>query len=1540
MKSGEAIFGLLYLWIGAVHTIDVQLRGPRFTIEPTSRAEFSNSSGTAIPCAADGRPLPIITWVKNEGQVIQDILGLRHVRHDGSLVFSPFSPDEYRADVHTATYRCVATNSVGAIASRDVNVRAVVNQKYEIHLFDEFILKGNMAVLRCPVPSFVSDYVRVTSWERVDGFLITPGIISGKYGMLENGDLYFRDSSERDAAYSFRCHTENLITREKKVSTNYSKIIVTEPHHNQPPRITRRSTRIRATAGHRTTLTCVAQGHPTPIYKWTRSIAGQRSMADLDSSIRQEGGVLIFTKVGRSDAGRYSCHASNSVGEDRADMELIVEEPLRVSIAPQELQLDVGRSALFNCSVEGYPVGNVVWKKDTKFITSNSRVQFPTPTSLQLRQLKRQDSGMYQCFVHRDSGSSQAAARLVIGDLAAQFKLAFPEKTVRPGSFVSLICIATGNPAPQVKWTLDDIWTLSTRPGVLVSTYLSNGGDVISYVNITSADVTDSGVYTCTAFNEAGKATHSRRLNVFGSLFIRPLNNLTALAGGTFRVMCPFGGYPFDSIVWKRDNRVLPSNQRQHVFQNGTLVISEVQPEVDDGRYSCEVRSQQGSPVSRTFRIAIRTGPKIASFSFRDNLHEGMRTAVTCIVTAGDGPLTTSWLKNGQPLEDEADTLIVYADEGFVSTLTLKNLVYRHNGNYTCVARNDVAEGSHSATLTVKVPPRWIIEPSDISAVSGRPAKIDCQADGVPLPHVRWKVSTGEPPEKFKTIVSSSHVHILVNGSLNFQSVETSDDGYYLCEANNGVGTGLSTVVRLSVHSAPQFHSKYAMITARRGERTVMECRALGDKPMSFSWKKNGITLDPLIETRYSQLSEETPLGGQSRLTIEKVEKKDSALFTCAALNDYGDDSKNMQLTIQDIPDAPMSTEVHDVSSRSVRLSWSKPFDGNSPITHYTVMWRQIGGQNTGGPLTVPGAETTLVIRGLKPKNRYFFRVKCENSLGESQFGAEVAVTTLEEPPRRAPHGIRATSISSRSINVTWQISRDDEPDSIDGYYVGYNSHSKSEPYNFKATNATLANSQSFVIIGLSPITDYSVIVQAFNGRGAGPPSEPVIVRTLEFDRPATPIIKTYYATAKTIKLSWEPPSAPNSPVSGYILNHKMDGRDWHEVHLNGDRNSYTLHDLQCGTSYSFYLVAFNSAGHGNASEIISAKTDGTAPITPDKDRLLTVNSTSVCINLNSWHNGGCPISFFVIQYRSSGIHEWTLVSNNIIPEQQNITITDLAPGSWYNLLITARNDAGTTDSEYIFATLTLTGEHPPRPSEVSDINSAFYRHLTITVPVVSSIIVLIVVLCAVCFITRRRTTDRVQRMPEGVDGNDPIKPENVPLSVTYDSTQEPTYYPAPYASSRVPSYTEHCIQNTNVNQKNMGTFGSARSGYTYDIPYPPRRSEKGEGKYEAPAIYFPAYHHTGIEIRSRRDRVIYSVSERNRRKQEKKRSWRDSGDGSSSTDTENEDILFAVQSTEERVFRDEARESETECDRLWKTYESCQYEDTKRWQAEHAVLS
>ncbi|GFS52696.1 down syndrome cell adhesion molecule [Trichonephila inaurata madagascariensis] len=353
---------------------------------------------------------------------------------------------------------------------------------------------------------------------------------------------------------------------------------------------------------------------------------------------------------------------------------------------------------------------------------------------------------------------------------------------------------------------------------------------------------------------------------------------------------------------------------------------------------------------------------------------------------------------------------------------------------------------------------------------------------------------------------------------------------------------------------------------------------------------------------KYRLVNEELVDGDRTKLIIEKAERKDSALFTCTAINDYGEDSMNIQLTVQDIPDAPQNLEVHDISSRNVRLTWNKPFDGNSPILQYTVMWRQINdkingetflGDIAGGPITVPGSETTLTVRGLRPKTRYFFRVKCQNTLGESQFGAEVAATTLEEPPRHAPEEVRAITLSSRAINVTWKVSVEDTDDSIEGYYVGYKLYGSPDTFTFKPVESIKGRTQYFIVSNLNRFTEYSIVVQAFNARGAGPPSEEVMTRTLEFDPPGIPVIKTYYATSTAIKLSWELSALPSAPISGYILHHRLEDHHWQETHLNGDQNVYTLRDLQCGSTYYIYLVAFNSVNQGNSSEVISAKTNG-----------------------------------------------------------------------------------------------------------------------------------------------------------------------------------------------------------------------------------------------------------------------------------------------------------------------------------------------------------
>ncbi len=48
---------------------------------------------------------------------------------------------------------------------------------------------------------------------------------------------------------------------------------------------------------------------------------------------------------------------------------------------------------------------------------------------------------------------------------------------------------------------------------------------------------------------------------------------LKVVAGKTMSVTCPVAGYPISSIVWEREGRQLPINDRQRVFPNGTLII-------------------------------------------------------------------------------------------------------------------------------------------------------------------------------------------------------------------------------------------------------------------------------------------------------------------------------------------------------------------------------------------------------------------------------------------------------------------------------------------------------------------------------------------------------------------------------------------------------------------------------------------------------------------------------------------------------------------------------------------------------------------------------------------------------------------------------------------------------------------------------------------------------------------------------------------------------------------------------------------------------
>lgn len=140
-------------------------------------------------------------------------------------------------------------------------------------------------------------------------------------------------------------------------------------------------------------------------------------------------------------------------------------------------------------------------------------------------------------------------------------------------------------------------------------------------------------------------------------------------------------------------------------------------------------------------------------------------------------------------------------------------------------------------------------------------------------------------------------------------------------------------------------------------------------------------------------------------------------------------------------------------------------------------------------------------------------------------------------------------------------------------------------------------------------------------------------------------------------------------------------------------------------------------------------------PLAPSHSAFVSPNVSFVRLFLNKWDDSGCPISHFVIQYKPFKQNVWILHSNHILPEQEVVTITDLVPGTWYNLLVTAENEVGTTETEYQFATLTITGA-TIAPLAISESRyQSFFDDPIIIIPALSALVVLITIGATIAYI-------------------------------------------------------------------------------------------------------------------------------------------------------------------------------------------------------------
>ncbi|XP_045126204.1 Down syndrome cell adhesion molecule-like protein Dscam2 isoform X42 [Portunus trituberculatus] len=1721
--------------------------GPVIVEEPDNRVDFSNSTGANIHCSVRGHPKPSVVWVRAEdGTAIGDVPGLRRVLANGTLMFPPFRAKDYRQEVHAQVYRCQASNPHGSVHSRDVHVRAVVPQTYQVEADNEHVIRGNSAIIKCEIPSFVADFVGVQAWVDSEGQTYYPNShnpnYDGKYLVLPSGELHIRSVSSEDGFKSYKCRTVHRLTQETRLSATAGRLVISEPVAFSGPKVPSQDLiRTSHPQGSSLSLFCVSQGHPVPQFRWFKfNENGRKASVELGERIKQVGGTLIIREAKVEDSGKYLCVVNNSVGGESVETVLTVTAPLSAQVEPKVQTVEFGRPATFTCTYRGNPVKSVSWLKDGTPIEHKEAV-------LHINSVGREDKGMYQCFVRNDQESAQATAELKLGGRfePPQLTYTFETSTLQPGSSVYLNCVAAGNPTPEITWELDGT-RLSNSERMQVGQYVTVNGEVVSHLNISGVLTNDGGQYACVASSTVGSVKHAARLNVYGLPNIRPMDKVAVVAGENMIVHCPVAGYPIDSIVWEKNGRMLPINRRQHPHDNGTLLIEAVERSSDQGRYTCVARNSQGytargdldvqvmerphliqldfgesdfnegdfvqvscilqkgdHPVNFTWvfngivlqsgdgihmdfigkssiltidpvrgvhqgnytciasnpageeqisaTLVVNVPPEIVPFKFPENAgRDGAFAQVVCVVAAGDAPLNISWHYNGvSDLPMGTNTQLI-GDR--TSILTIPSVSWLHSGDYDCLAQNGAGKVSFAAELSVQVPPRWIVEPTDKAFDLGSDARLECKADSFPRPSLGWKKAAGTTPGDYRDlVVSNPNVKVTDDGTLQIINIQKSHEGYYLCEANNGIGAGLSTVIYVRVQAPPQFKIQYRNQTASRGEDAVLECEAEGETPIGILWSKSKHSIDQAKEPRYTIREEMRGGSVHSSLHIKTTDRSDSAVYTCVATNAFGSADTNINLIIQERPEQPSSLKVLDKSGRSVELSWTRPYDGNSPITRYIVEYKlsRRNWETDGERMMVPGEQSMAAVLDLRPATTYHLRIVARNEIGDSEPSDTVTIITAEEAPSGPPRDLKVTAVDQTSLRVTWKPPlREEWNGDIQGYQVGYRLASSNNSYVFETVEFSkeMGKEHHLVISKLNVYTEYAVVVSAFNKIGQGPKTEEFLAYTAEGtpqqppqdvtcttltsqtirvswssppletvqgvikgykvfygpsdvwydeeskdikitpstethlhglqkytnyslqvlahtsggegvrsqpihcqtdqDIPEAPTsVKALVMSADSILVSWLPPERPNgiitqytvyykehgksdseatlqkllpsqlsyeasglkrrdayvfwvtasttvgegemsdlvhlklsnkvpakiasfdeeylatykedvkllcqvvglptpdirwtvhgepftpndrmrllpegsllirqvsrddageytchvenpygqdtithklliqapphppeitlqstttnsievklkpsviddtTPIHGYTIYYKPEFSNEESVQVPASTRTYTLESLWCGSQYQIYASAYNKIGTGESSEVLNTRTKGKKPEVPEVHRFVEVSSSSITLHLNAWQDGGCPMNYFVVEYKPRHQTEWIMASNQVKPTG-NYAIMELTPATWYNLRISAHNNAGSSVAEYECATLTVTGA--TLPPSVPDSHVSWlpdwwpkWLDLNVLVPVIATIVVIIVGIVVVCVaVTRRKNGIENLRLREEV---------------------------------------------------------------------------------------------------------------------------------------------------------------------------------------------
>ncbi|XP_077101384.1 obscurin isoform X21 [Siphateles boraxobius] len=232
-------------------------------------------------------------------------------------------------------------------------------------------------------------------------------------------------------------------------------------------------------------------------------------------------------------------YVSSSEHRDTEAFESVAEDEQLPQVLDElhDLFLSPGAPiAKISVRVKGFPTPRVYWFKDGTPLQASSRIVLSTERdqhSLEILDVKREDTGEYSAYISNIAGSAYSSARLTVlapGERPApeqgrmrdskvplvppRFLERFSNKKVKQGASITLSVKVEGSPAPSVNWLKevsdkDVLWIKADTPGYKVA----SSGRQHSLI-LMEVEKNHGGMYTCIATNRAGQSVNTARLDV------------------------------------------------------------------------------------------------------------------------------------------------------------------------------------------------------------------------------------------------------------------------------------------------------------------------------------------------------------------------------------------------------------------------------------------------------------------------------------------------------------------------------------------------------------------------------------------------------------------------------------------------------------------------------------------------------------------------------------------------------------------------------------------------------------------------------------------------------------------------------------------------------------------------------------------------------------------------------------------------------------------------------------------------------------------